>query len=301
MNPHDPASQPAPQTPSTQVQPTGSIPAAAQPQVRVSHLTMAYGDRVIQHDLDFDIRRGSRFIIMGDSGCGKSTLLKHIIGLKRPAQGQVWFEGQDVWALSDDQRSGLCRQFGVLYQSGALWSSMTLAQNIALPISQYTGLSERETNELVSLKLALVGLDGFGDYYPSELSGGMRKRAGLARAMALDPKVLFLDEPSAGLDPLSSRLLDELILELNESLGVTFVIVTHELASIFAIGTDAIFLDSDTRTMLENGPPRWMAEHARSDKVRRFLSRSDSSSDAPAANAAAPMASPTPESSQAKA
>jgi phospholipid/cholesterol/gamma-HCH transport system ATP-binding protein len=250
-------------------------PVAAQ--VRVRDLTMAYGERVIQKDLNFEIKKGDRFIIMGDSGCGKSTLLKHIIGLKRPAQGQVFFRGQDVWALSDQQRQGLCRNFGVLYQSGALWSSMTLAQNISLPISQYTGLSDRETAELVDLKLSLVGLDGFGKFYPSELSGGMKKRAGLARAMALDPEVLFLDEPSAGLDPLSSRLLDELILELNESLGVTFVIVTHELASIFAIGSDAIFLDSDTRTMLERGPPQWMAKHAQSDKVRRFLSRSDPS------------------------
>jgi phospholipid/cholesterol/gamma-HCH transport system ATP-binding protein len=246
-------------------------------QVRITDLTMAYGDRLIQKDLNFQIKKGDRFIIMGDSGCGKSTLLKHVIGLKRPAKGQVFFEDKDVWALSDEQRQGLCRNFGVLYQSGALWSSMTLAQNIALPISQYTKLSAREIQELVDLKLSLVGLDGFGKFYPSEISGGMKKRAGLARALALDPQVLFLDEPSAGLDPLSSRLLDELILELNESLGVTFVIVTHELASIFAIGSDGVFLDSDTKTMLEKGPPLWMAKNARSDKVRRFLSRSDPS------------------------
>jgi phospholipid/cholesterol/gamma-HCH transport system ATP-binding protein len=246
-------------------------------QVSIQHLTMAYGERLIQKDLNFDIRKGERFIIMGDSGCGKSTLLKHVIGLKSPAQGHVLFRGQDVWSLSDQDRQGLCRNFGVLYQSGALWSSMTLAQNIALPISQYTSLSAREIHELVDFKLSLVGLDGFGSFFPSEISGGMKKRAGLARAMALDPEVLFLDEPSAGLDPLSSRLLDELILELNESLGVTFVIVTHELASIFAIGSEGIFLDSDTRTMLEKGPPTWMAQHSSNDKVRRFLSRSDSS------------------------
>jgi phospholipid/cholesterol/gamma-HCH transport system ATP-binding protein len=255
-------------------------------QVNATHLTMAYGDRLIQKDLNFDIKKGERFIIMGDSGCGKSTLLKHIIGLKRPSEGQILFREQDVWGLSDEERQGLCRNFGVLYQSGALWSSMTLAQNIALPISQYTGLSAREINELVDLKLSLVGLDGFGQFFPSEISGGMKKRAGLARAMALDPEVLFLDEPSAGLDPLSSRLLDELILELNESLGVTFVIVTHELASIFAIGSDGIFLDSDTKTMLEKGPPQWMAKNSQSDKVRRFLSRSDPS--------AAATSGPTP-------
>jgi phospholipid/cholesterol/gamma-HCH transport system ATP-binding protein len=243
-------------------------------QLAVERLTMAYGDRVIQRDLDFGIARGSRFVIMGGSGCGKSTLLKHMIGLLRPASGSVVFDGRDLWSLDDDERVALAQRFGVLYQSGALWSSMTVAENVALPLEQHTALSRREIDELVRLKLALVGLAGFEDLAPSELSGGMRKRAGLARAMALDPEILFLDEPSAGLDPPTSRLLDDLILELNESLGVTFVVVTHELESIFAIGTDSVFLDPETRTMIDRGPPRELATSSAQRKVRDFLARS---------------------------
>jgi phospholipid/cholesterol/gamma-HCH transport system ATP-binding protein len=244
-----------------------------QPQLAVDDLTMAYGDRVIQHDISFSIAAGERFIIMGGSGCGKSTLLKHLIGLNQPARGTVWFTGQDLWAGSEEQRQALCRQFGVLYQSGALWSSMSLAENIGMPIAQYTGLPSADVDELVQLKLALVGLAGYGDYLPSEISGGMKKRAGLARAMALDPQILFLDEPSAGLDPLSSRLLDDLILELNASLGTTFVIVTHELASIFAVGSRAIFLDAKTKTLLDVGEPRALSEHSEHQVVREFLNR----------------------------
>jgi phospholipid/cholesterol/gamma-HCH transport system ATP-binding protein len=248
---------------------------AAGAQITVRRLTMGYGDRIVQRDIDFEVARGTRFIIMGDSGSGKSTLLKHMIGLNRPLTGEVWFGDRNLWALGDSARQALARSFGVLYQSGALWSSMTLAENVALPLSQYTELGDRDIDQLVALKLALVGLAGFGGYYPSELSGGMKKRAGLARAMALDPQVLFLDEPSAGLDPLSSRLLDELILELNESLGTTFLIVTHELASIFAIGQDAVFLDSETHTMLARGDPRELARCSPSEKVRRFLNRGE--------------------------
>ncbi|HMN81916.1 MAG TPA: ATP-binding cassette domain-containing protein [Burkholderiaceae bacterium] len=244
-------------------------------QITVSRLTMGYDDRVVQRDIDFEVACGTRFIIMGDSGSGKSTLLKHMIGLNRPLAGEVWFGDRNLWALSDTARQELARSFGVLYQSGALWSSMTLAENVALPLSQYTDLDDGDIDQLVELKLALVGLGGFGGYYPSELSGGMKKRAGLARAMALDPQVLFLDEPSAGLDPLSSRLLDELILELNESLGTTFLIVTHELASIFAIGQDAVFLDSETHTMLARGDPRELARSCPNAKVRRFLNRGE--------------------------
>lgn len=242
-------------------------------QITVHELTLQYGQRVIQSGLEFTVDRGDRFIIMGDSGCGKSTLLKHLIGLYRPAAGQILFGDRDLWALSEADRQSLSRHFGVLYQSGALFSSMTLAQNIALPISQYTDLPERDVQELVELKLALVGLAGFGAYYPSEISGGMKKRAGLARAMALDPDILFLDEPSAGLDPLSSRLLDELIVELNESLGTTFLIVTHELASIFAIGSRGVFLDSQTRTQLALGRPQDLLDRCPHEKVRRFLNR----------------------------
>ncbi|MGH8571308.1 MAG: ABC transporter ATP-binding protein, partial [Gammaproteobacteria bacterium] len=211
--------------------------------ITVTNLTMAYGDFVIQRDLRFTIARGDIFIIMGGSGCGKSTLLKHLIGLNRPERGEVYYEGQAFWGASDEDRGRRMRRIGVLYQSGGLWSSMTLAENVALPLEEYTDLGPGQIDELVSLKLALVGLAGFEGYYPSEISGGMQKRAGLARAMALDPDILFFDEPSAGLDPVSSRLLDDLILNIRDSLGSTIVIVTHELASIFAIGTNSVFLD----------------------------------------------------------
>jgi phospholipid/cholesterol/gamma-HCH transport system ATP-binding protein len=248
-------------------------PAPAQISVRT--LTMAYGSFVVQHDLDFDIRRGEVFVIMGDSGCGKSTLLRHMIGLLAPAKGDVLFSGESLWRAEPEQREQMMRRFGVLYQSGALWSSMTLAENVALPLQQYTNLSPHEVAELAQLKLALVGLAGFGEFYPSEISGGMCKRAGLARAMALDPEVLFFDEPSAGLDPLSSRRLDDLILELRDSLGSTFVVVTHELASIFTIADRAVFLDAEARTQVALGDPKQLREASSSEKVRTFLKRGE--------------------------
>jgi phospholipid/cholesterol/gamma-HCH transport system ATP-binding protein len=241
--------------------------------ITVENLTMAYGDFVVQRDLDFEIPRGQIFIIMGDSGCGKSTLLRLMIGLKRPAKGRVLYEGQSLWDASDEEFEHFRQRFGVLYQAGALWSSLTLAENIALPLEQYTTLGRGEIRDLCSLKLALVGLAGFEDFYPSEISGGMRKRAGLARAMALDPDVLYFDEPSAGLDPLSSRRLDDLILELRDSLGSTIVVVTHELASIFAIGDSGVFLDAERRTQVAVGPPQWMRDECPDEKVRTFLSR----------------------------
>jgi len=249
--------------------------AAGIPCIEVRNLTMAYGSRVIQQDLDFTVRHGDIFIIMGGSGCGKSTLLRHLIGLMRPAQGDVFYEGQSFWGAEPETRERMLQRFGVLYQSGALWSSMTLAENVALPLGEYTDLAPGEIRDLVSYKLALVGLAGFEEFYPSEISGGMRKRAGLARAMALDPEVLFFDEPSAGLDPISSRLLDDLILELRASLGATVVVVTHELASIFAIGTDAVFLDGETKTMLATGDPKVLLTEASQPAVRRFLTRGE--------------------------
>lgn len=236
---------------------------------------MTYGDFVIQHDLNFAVRHGDTFVIMGGSGCGKSTLLRHMIGLKKPARGKVIYGGKSLWEASPEERQALLRGVGVLYQKGALWSSMTLAENVAMPLQEYTDLAPSEVQELVSLKLALVGLAGFDDYYPSEISGGMQKRAGLARAMALDPKILFFDEPSAGLDPISSRLLDDLIIELRDSLGATVVIVTHELASIFAIGTNSVFLDTDTKTMIAHGPPRQLLAESRDMRVRKFLTRGE--------------------------
>jgi len=245
------------------------------PHIEVQDLTMAYGDFVIQRDLNFTINRGDIFIIMGGSGCGKSTLLRHLVGLKSPARGRVLYQGVDFWQTGDKQRRTLMQRIGVLYQSGALWSSMTLAENIALPLGEYTDLSEREIGEIVSLKLALVGLAGFEAYYPSEISGGMRKRAGLARAMALDPDVLFFDEPSAGLDPISARLLDELILELRDSLGATIVVVTHELASMFAIGNNSVFLDPETKTQIAGGNPVTLLNESADPRVIRFLTRGE--------------------------
>ena len=244
--------------------------------IEVRDLTMAYGDFLIQRDLSFTIRRGDIFIIMGGSGCGKSTLLRHMVGLKHPAKGDVFYEGVGYWQASEAEREKLTRRFGVLFQRGALWSSMTLAENVGLPLAEFTDLGAREIEEIASLKLALVGLKGFEEYYPSEISGGMQKRAGLARAMALDPEILFFDEPSAGLDPISSRLLDGLILELRDSLGATVVVVTHELASIFAIGNNSVFLDAETKTMIATGDPRVLRDASENPVVRRFLTRGES-------------------------
>jgi phospholipid/cholesterol/gamma-HCH transport system ATP-binding protein len=246
---------------------------AATAHMMIRDLTMAYGSFIIQRDLTFTIRRGDIFIIMGGSGCGKSTLLKHLIGLKAPAKGEVLFDGQSLWRAEPQERERMMRRFGILYQKGALWTSLTLAENVALPLEQYTDLNPDQIRELASLKLALVGLAGFEDYYPSEISGGMQKRAGLARAMALDPEILFFDEPSAGLDPISSKLLDDLILELRDSLGATVVVVTHELASIFAIGTNSVFLDPETKTMIAEGDPKALLTESRDPKVRQFLTR----------------------------
>src|SRR5499426_1873452 len=248
---------------------------APEPRITSRDVTMAYGRFVIQHDLTFNIEPGQIFIIMGGSGCGKSTLLRHLIGLMQPAKGDVLYDGESFWTASPEDRERMMRRFGVLYQSGALWSSMTLAENVALPLGEYTDLSPGEIRDVVSLKLALVGLAGFEDFYPSEISGGMRKRAGLARAMALDPDILFFDEPSAGLDPLSSRRLDDLILELRDSLGATVVVVTHELASIFTIGDNGVFLDAETKTMLAVGHPMTLRDTSPEPKIRAFLRRGE--------------------------
>ena len=241
--------------------------------ITVKDLTMAYGSFVLMRDLNFTIQRGDIFIIMGGSGCGKSTLMKIMVGLKEPAKGQVFYGDVSFWETDPIERDRIMKRVGILYQSGALWSSMTLAENVALPLEQYTDLSPSQIREVVSLKFSLVGLAGFEDFYPSEISGGMRKRAALARAMALDPEILFFDEPSAGLDPVSGHLLDELILELRESLGATVVVVTHELASIFAVGNNSIFLDPETTTMIASGDPHRLLAESRDPKVRNFLTR----------------------------
>ncbi len=229
--------------------------------IRVRDLTMAYGDNVVMRDLNFDIRRGDIFIIMGGSGCGKSTLMRHLLGLEEPARGEIFYGDENFTRANLDGRNTLLRRIGVMYQGGALFTSMTLAQNVALPLEQYTRLSPAHIRRNVSYKLALVGLAGFEDFYPSQISGGMNKRAAIARAMALDPEFLFLDEPSAGLDPLSAARLDELLRELRGQLNCTLVIVTHELASIFAIGTNSVFLDVRKKTVGAVGSPKSLRDH----------------------------------------
>jgi phospholipid/cholesterol/gamma-HCH transport system ATP-binding protein len=256
--------------------PPPETPPSAQPppHIAVSGLTMAYGENVIMRDLAFEVRRGEVFVIMGGSGCGKSTLLRHLIGLQKPAAGKIFFNGAEFVNASESRRTAMLRHFGVTYQSGALWTSLTLAENVALPLREYTKLSPREIADLTRYKLALVGLTGFEDYYPTEISGGMTKRASLARAMALDPEILFLDEPGAGLDPVTSQRLDKLILQLRESLGATVVVVTHELASIFAIADRAIFLDAATRSAGALGAPAELRSGSTNPRVRAFLNRS---------------------------
>jgi phospholipid/cholesterol/gamma-HCH transport system ATP-binding protein len=258
----------------------------AEPIITVDQLTMAYGDFLIQRDLSFTINRGDIFIIMGGSGCGKSTLLMHLIGLQQPARGDVYYGDRNFWKSSPVERQAIMRRIGVLFQSGALLSSMTLAENIALTVSEFTNLTSAQIRRIVSYKLALVGLAGFEDYYPSEISGGMQKRAGLARAMALDPEILYFDEPSAGLDPISAKLLDDLIQSLRDSLGATIVMVTHELPSIFAIGTNSVFLDPETKTAIAAGPPKRLLAESKDPKVIRFLTR-DNEASAPSPGVAA--------------
>ncbi|HVP66514.1 MAG TPA: ATP-binding cassette domain-containing protein [Anaeromyxobacteraceae bacterium] len=218
-------------------------------------LTMAFGERVVIEDLDFAIRRGEVYVVMGGSGCGKSTLLRHLLGLQEPAAGEVLYGTESFTAASQRERERMLRRVGVLYQGSALWTSMTLAENVALPLQQFTGLPAARIREVVELKLSLVGLHGFEEYFPWELSGGMQKRAGLARAIALDPEILFIDEPSASLDPPTGRRLDRLILELKQALGTTVVVVTHDVASILGIGTRALFLDADAKRAIAEGPP----------------------------------------------
>ena len=246
--------------------------ASGAPQVEVRDLTIGYGDFVVQRGLDFVVNKGDIFVIMGGNGCGKTTLMRALIGLQRPLAGAVLFGGEDFWRASSDARQRLNRRLGVLFQVGALWSSLTLAENVALPLSEFTDLPQDRIDEIVSFKLALVGLAGFEEFYPAQLSGGMKKRAGVARAMALDPDILIIDEPSSGLDPLTARRLDELIVELRDSLGTTIVVVTHELASILSIGNNSIFLDAETHTMIATGNPQDALKSGH-PKVRHFLTR----------------------------
>lgn len=242
------------------------------PHIEVRDLTMAYGDFVVQRDVRFTVRKGDIFVVMGGNGCGKTTLMRNMIGLLPPAKGAVLYGGEDFWSAGPEDQDRLKRRLGVMFQGGALWSSLTLGENVGLPLAEYTDLPPQKIDEIVSFKLALVGLAGFEELYPSELSGGMRKRAGLARAMALDPDILIIDEPSSGLDPVTARRLDELILELRDSLGATIVVVTHDLASIFAIASDSIYMDTETHAMIATGDPK-QALKSGHPTVRKFLSR----------------------------
>jgi phospholipid/cholesterol/gamma-HCH transport system ATP-binding protein len=243
--------------------------------ISVEGLDLGFGTYIVQRDISLTVKPGEIYVVMGGSGCGKSTLLKSMIGLLEPRKGRVRYDGESYWESDALRRQEMGRRMGVLFQSGALWSSMTLAENVALPLEQFTDMSDRDIAEIVAVKLALVGLRGFEEYFPSEISGGMRKRAGLARAIALDPDILFFDEPSAGLDPISSRRLDDLILELRDSLGATIVMVTHELASIFAVADNSIFLDAETRTPIAHGNPRDLLKHSDHASVRQFLQRGE--------------------------
>lgn len=248
-------------------------PGPAVPAVEVEGLECRYGDTVVLSGITFAVREGELFFVIGGSGCGKTTLLRHLIGLMKPAKGGVRYYGEN---FTDDDlaaRRNLLKTFGVLYQSSALWSSMTLRENVALPLEEYTTLSRHEREEIVALKLTQVGLAGFEDYFPAELSGGMRKRAGLARALALDPRIVFFDEPTAGLDPVLSRKLGELILQIRETLGTTMVIVSHELASIYALADRVIMLDHDAKGIIAEGRPRELAATSNDPRVREFLTR----------------------------
>jgi phospholipid/cholesterol/gamma-HCH transport system ATP-binding protein len=241
--------------------------------LRVKGLSVGYGERTVQHDVSFTVAAGSIFAIMGGSGCGKSTLLQALIGLLRPSSGSVCFGAEDYWSATEARRTEIGRRFGVLFQSGALWSSMTAAQNVALPLQMFTKLDAATIDSLVQLKLSLVGLDVGRDSMPASLSGGMLKRVGLARALSLEPDMLFLDEPSAGLDPISAKRLDDLILDLCHGFGVTVVLVSHDLESLLNICDDGIFLDGATNTAIAHGAPRALRARCDNPFVHAFMTR----------------------------
>jgi len=256
--------------------PVDARPGAPAPLIVVDNLTAGYGETVILENVSFCIYPGEIFVVLGGSGCGKSTLLKHMIGLIPPLAGRVLIGGEPITDADDAARERILRRFGVLYQSGALFSSMTVAENVALPLEEFTTLERGQIDRIVRMKLQLVALEGAGHHLPSELSGGMRKRAGLARAMALDPQILFFDEPSAGLDPVTSADLDTLILQLNRAMGTTMVLVTHELESIMATASRVIMLDRDSRGIIAEGDPHEMKEHHPDPRVRDFFQRKPS-------------------------
>ncbi len=244
-----------------------------QPVIEVRDLDLGYNDYTVMRNLSFSVNKGDIFIVMGVNGCGKSTLLKSLIGLKAPTRGEVLYYGKSFWDEDEIGQQNIMRRFGVLYQGGALWSSLTVGENVAIPLQLYTKLSYQQIQEVVALKLSLVGLEGYGDFFPSGISGGMRKRASLARAIALDPDIIFFDEPSSGLDPINARKLDDLILELRDGLGATLVVITHELANIFAVGNNSVFLDVESKTMIATGDPKVLLANSKDLRVIQFLTR----------------------------
>jgi phospholipid/cholesterol/gamma-HCH transport system ATP-binding protein len=246
---------------------------AAATVISVEDVTIAYGDKVVQKGVSFDVHRGEVFVILGGSGCGKSSLLKTMIGLYRPAAGRILFDGDDIGTAQGEDRLRLLRKFGVMYQSGALFGSMTVLENVCLPLDEFTDLAAEEKRLIAAAKLNQVGLLPAAGQKPSALSGGMQKRAGIARAMALDPGILFLDEPSAGLDPITSAGLDQTIRGLSRGLGITFVVVTHELQSIYAIADRCVMLDARTKTMIAEGKPADLRDHSDNPYVRQFFLR----------------------------
>lgn len=252
-----------------------STSSEAAPAIEVDRLTAAYDGNVVLKEVSFTVATGEIFFVIGGSGCGKSTLLRHMVGLNVPKEGNVSFFGQPFTHADTASRRARLKTFGVLFQSGALWSSLSLRQNVSLPLEEYTTLSRREIDDIAALKLGQVGLSGFEDYFPAELSGGMKKRAGLARALALDPSIVFFDEPSAGLDPVTSRKLDELIVQIRDTFGTTIVVVSHELASIFDIADRVVMLDRTAQGIIAEGPPRELAARSHDPRVVEFLRRGD--------------------------
>jgi phospholipid/cholesterol/gamma-HCH transport system ATP-binding protein len=241
--------------------------------IRVEDLSAGYGDVVIFDRVSFEVRPGEVFVILGGSGSGKSTLLKQMIGLHQPFAGHVWIDGEDIVTAEGEARQRILRRIGVMYQQGALFGSMTLLENVRLPIEEFTRLPREAMDRIAASKLRMVGLAGFEEYLPADISGGMRKRAAIARAMALDPAILFLDEPSAGLDPLTSSELDDTILRLSRTLGVTFVVVTHELPSIYKIADRVVMLDKERKGIVATGTPEELRDHSEIEWVRRFFRR----------------------------
>ena len=244
-----------------------------EPIIRVEKLTARYGTSTVFDRVSFDVERGEVFVILGGSGCGKSTMLKHLIGQYKPASGRILIDGLDVAAAEGPEYLRITEKFGVMYQMGALFGSMTLIENVSLPLEEFTDLPPDAIEAIAASKLRMVGLAGFERFMPAEISGGMAKRAAIARAMARDPQILFLDEPSAGLDPITSAELDELILQLSRSLGVTFVVVTHELPSIYTIADRCIMLDKETKGIIATGKPQDLRDHSENAWVRRFFNR----------------------------